>query len=925
MLLLVLIIAAIIIIVQGRKIENLEAKIRSMQKKLKEYKMQIELLKSSNQNNTSNEMLSEKSHLKVTDENGLSGISEKNKKVYVDANLEKISNNIDKIPQSNIKINSEIDTKSATTTVNTKPSTKPKVDPVASRNLSILITGSILIVLAAIAFLTTTWHSIPSFIKTIVLFLVAFVFIGASKISKEKYHLEKASKTFFYIGMAYLPICLLSISIFGLFGEYLSVNGEGRYIYLGISTLILSILYYVISNNSKDTYIFYGSLLSQIFSVILFTLMFEERLFLVCINLLLYNLLIMLVTKNKIFEKVINILPIVIVAASILNIPNILVSNEISWYFVITCLLISINFLALELKGSNIAKSLVFNAYIYLFIYELVLKLNFDIADGKCQFLIIAISMAIIIIERIIFNSLKDGKNLTLSTRIVPIVLLGFCALSCGFDISWYFICMCLLISINFIELELKETDIFYANVFNLFLFLFGYSLIFKQSFNLTENTQQVLVVLLTIGIYIIENLLIRNLKERNNLEVSTRIFSLVSLGFIYINTAIENNLLTIQTYIIALLIEGLLVLCFFNSKNKIYKYLAYIFSNILLFDISDNLLILPKIDKFIPMITTSAIMFYEMYSTKEKDEFITLYTLGFQFFSLVLITYASEEFIIILAMAFALFSIYYNRKMNLLQWFDAIPLLSLLYCIMNVGLSAEFEIGIMLLLIIGITYFSVNLGKFNVYTIISVLYLFASADKINNEYIMEMLFVVWGAVHAYFYEDQKVKDVFKILTSIFGTMIYYSIVRDAELTKFMLFKLLGVIIDGIYILNISSKYYDDLDVFEYIFWGAIYLYALTNYSNSTDGIIFSFLVVGIIFYGYYKKNGTTFLAGIVAILINAFALTREFWFGIPWWIYLLVVGGSLVGFAIRNEASENKKKISVGSILKEIKDKVEK
>ena len=66
-------------------------------------------------------------------------------------------------------------------------------------------------------------------------------------------------------------------------------------------------------------------------------------------------------------------------------------------------------------------------------------------------------------------------------------------------------------------------------------------------------------------------------------------------------------------------------------------------------------------------------------------------------------------------------------------------------------------------------------------------------------------------------------------------------------------------------------------------------------------------------------------MASIIAILVNGFALTRQFWFSIPWWIYLLIVGGSLVGFAIKNEANENKQKITVGSVLKKIKDTAEK
>ena len=883
-----------VIIYQFVKIDDLKTQISRLKKELKKYKQQVELLKSAGENvNTQ------------------------------DVNTQNISSP----EQVNTSNTVSATTKSyATTTVRTPVKPKPKMDPVASRNLSILITGSILIVLAAIAFLTTAWHSIPSFIKTVVLFLVAFVFIGASKISKEKYNLEKASKTFFYIGMAYLPICLLSISVFGLFGKYLSATGDGKFIYLGVSTLVLAFLYYIISKNSNDRYLFYGSLLSQILSVILFTLMFEERLFLVCINLLLYNLLVMLITKDKIFENIVNVLPIVIVVISVLGIPNILISNDISWYFIITCLLISINFLALELKGTNIAKSFVFNTFLYIFVYELIFKMNFELADGKCQFLIILFTIAITVIERILFNYVKENKNLKLTAMFVPSALLGICALIIGVEgASWYFVAMSLLLSISFMELELRETNIAYAIAFNICLFLFGYGLIFNQAFKLSDGTYQVLITLFTIAVYVIENLLISALKERENLETSSRIISLLSLGYIYIATIIEGNSFIIPSYVIAIITECLLVFNLLKSKNKIYKYLAYIFSNILLVDITENLLVLPKLDKFVPMVTTTLIMFYEMYSVKEKDEFVTLYTLGLQALSLMLITIASEEFVIVLALAFAFFSIYYNRKIKLLQWFDAIPLLCLLACTINTGLSEEFEIGIMLLLTVGITYFSVSLGKPNVYTLISVVYLFASAYKIENNYIIELLFIIWGIVHAYSYEDKKIKDLFKILTSIFAMVLYYTVAKEADLLEYKLFELLGVVIDGFYILHIASKYYKDLDVIEYVFWGFIYLYALTSYADSTDGIIFSFLILAVIFYSYYKKYGATFICAIAAILVNAFALTREFWLSIPWWIYLLVIGGALVGFAVKNEASDNKKKISVGSIIKEIKDKVEK
>ena len=48
------------------------------------------------------------------------------------------------------------------------------------RNNLILITGSILIVLAAILFLTSTWNVLPNIVKVITVFFLVFVFLCLS-------------------------------------------------------------------------------------------------------------------------------------------------------------------------------------------------------------------------------------------------------------------------------------------------------------------------------------------------------------------------------------------------------------------------------------------------------------------------------------------------------------------------------------------------------------------------------------------------------------------------------------------------------------------------------------------------------------------------------------------------------------------------
>ena len=90
------------------------------------------------------------------------------------------------------------------------------------KNSLILIIGSVLVVLASIIFLTSTWNVIHNVVKIGVLIFMLAVFLAISYISDKYLNLKQTSKSFYYIALAYIPIILLSISIFELFGNYLS-------------------------------------------------------------------------------------------------------------------------------------------------------------------------------------------------------------------------------------------------------------------------------------------------------------------------------------------------------------------------------------------------------------------------------------------------------------------------------------------------------------------------------------------------------------------------------------------------------------------------------------------------------------------------------------------------------------------------------
>ena len=167
------------------------------------------------------------------------------------------------------------------------------------KNTNILVVGAILIVLAAVVFLMSTWNSIGSLLKAIVLGLFVFIFLGMSKAAKEKYNLPKAGTAFFYIAMAYIPICLISFSVFGLVGNYFSLEGEGKYIYYAVSFIITSSIYYYNYKKLNSKILFAGTIASQLLSIVLFLLTFENNGFIILAALLGYNLILLKMNFSK--------------------------------------------------------------------------------------------------------------------------------------------------------------------------------------------------------------------------------------------------------------------------------------------------------------------------------------------------------------------------------------------------------------------------------------------------------------------------------------------------------------------------------------------------------------------------------------------------------------------------------------------------
>ena len=101
---------------------------------------------------------------------------------------------------------------------------------------------------------------------------------------------------------------------------------------------------------------------------------------------------------------------------------------------------------------------------------------------------------------------------------------------------------------------------------------------------------------------------------------------------------------------------------------------------------------------------------------------------------------------------------------------------------------------------------------------------------------------------------------------------------------------------------------------------GFIFLNILTirNYTSDQDGTIFVIFLILLVIGSYTLKYGPIFLVSLFAIIVNIVLLTRDFWLNLPWWLYVLITGLILIGFAIYNEIREKK------PVIKDIKEKLD-
>ncbi len=825
-----------------------------------------------------------------------------------------------------LRTNKELSTTERAININqstpvTASKVKPKIEMSEKeiKNSTILVTGAVLILIAAIVFLTSTWNTTLDIVKTIIVFLMFLVFLGSSFIADKYLHIKQTSKVFLYLALSYLPLVFLSVSLFHLLGDYLSINGEGKYIYLFISSCTLSIIYYYIMKKKKDLFFSIGSILFQILSIILLSLSFTSNITLVFILLSLYILALHYLydKKNYYFSplthnRINTSLTIGTAVASLFFFTEYNLSISLDFSLIVYLITMYFNHYYLLVKEKENQEVFSYSGPIHILLTMLfsAYVLNGDFVTYQLL-LITGIIISYFIDYSFNNNRITLGNYITSS---IFYILMYIISISFENAIPSYIL---MLLYGLLVLLTVKYIDKYNMELSNI-VFIPFYIFIVDLVLSLKLNVAIISIISLLV-------LVISNSFKNDNTQLvkslRTTSFAFTIIGYLL------NAMNTVHGYTVIIILSIIYVavyysLFIFNKKN-IYQITSYTFVITSFFFISLSRQDIELYSYIVPASSLIVFLLELLVSNPSSKKYLkTLLIIGLISLIIPSNSLLTIVFYLVLTILFVLF-VYDNKESENLLY---IPLLSYsFYCLNNnyivLGVPVQLLLSVLLILYL---LSSFVLTKKTIYIPLSLIHVFVVLMTNNfNKYINILLLIICFSIYYYFVNQEKHKDIFKAGLYILITILIRFIIKDVNLESITLLRV-GIYVISFILLsrNIIKKYSStDYKIAEYVVLSILYLFAIGVYETELNGMLFVFLLLVLSIFGYLKRWGPIFLVSLVFIIINTFILTRLFWLSLPWWVYLLLVGSILIAFAVNNELHE---KENYKNKLKDMADKID-
>lgn len=808
---------------------------------------------------------------------------------------------------------------------------KAKVDneqkKMEQKNIGILITGSVCIVLAAIVFLASSWNIISDIVKIIVLVLLDVVFFYMSMLAKDKYELKKTSDTFFYIGMAYIPICLLAILFFGLFVDFFSLEFNKKMLYVGGTSLITSIIYFFYYKRRNTDGLLYGSIVAQVTTVILFSLIFEKSLKLIIIGILLYNIVLAVLELSKKENPILFIKYLVygIAYLSIIFTFKIFDTSKKDVLLPLILCIINLFIIRIIYKKDKVtiwtSNLLVYVLGIYTpFVFFDILNLDFKII------LSVLYIISVFVIFEVLFTD-SENKISSLIYAMISIALLAvYSKINIQGTVKPYMLGIVEEVLAIYAYIKTSENiKRAMSIIIPVLLYLIIFDICLKMSYLI--NLAIPICILILGELLSFDNLEYKDIKKK--FFIVSHVFIPIIWLFMFVNNSkqMEDDVL----YYIALCI--VYFYSFLKTKLPVFKYCGYLtlimtsFSTGKLFHISTDFYDLLPIFVFVIVLTLEA----KVGRFKDNYSKLTMCVVSIIAYGLLykIKLFSSNHVNIFALMIGVLFSIYtyilfiLNGDENS-KYFKIIPLLGVGIVLYSVN-SDAFTIILKIITVAVLTLYAIYDKKISIETIFSGVYLLGLFRDFDNFYVQIGILNIWVVVNMISVVNAKEKDIFKAILYFIAYILYSHLLEDLKFDEYASLRFIGIITTLTLIWKtILCKYTKETDLIEYILYGLIYFTAITQYYGMADGMIFGIFLALFIIFTYNVGYGAIFITTLIALIVNVLLLTRGFWFLIPWYIYLLVIGSILIGFAVKNEMNEKEDKIEIVNKFKNLKDNID-
>lgn len=845
------------------------------------------------------------------------------------------------------------------------------------KNISLILSlGIILILLAGIILATSTWRMMSNSTKTIALLMVSILFFAMSSFTEKKLKIVKTSFAFWVLGNLFLPVILLSIGFFKLLGNYLSIGGQGRYIY-GILSAFICLIFFVYSIKKYKNVAFAWISLIDLHLLCWFILKqlhlgYNLRVVMTLIYILILSCFyfkwkkiegkyafVLKTIKYYAFINIIigifQVLGVSIYATAMMKVGK---SYGMTQGLIITLAIIILTIIiGLWIYNFKFQGGVFISSLLILAIHMLCITFRIKM-DVFTYYILMSLGMTAVYGAIYYFNDfkyLKKGTDIVILISMLFLDLIAIVPLKALYAAILLYLLATLIITTSkksenkvyvFILKSIIPINIFIANLFA----LSGLKLI-DNIFSNNRFHLGFIYIILNIGIiYCIG--FIYGLKNNSSYKIYLY-EGHAFLALIYLLTLFFQ----IDRIIAGIAIVIVTAFCFIFAKNefkiKVYLYLFITMITIVLFDLELffkfnklTIFILKPQNIFLCISLVLTIIWWRAKDVWKKR--LNLYIIGIYVFgflnSLFLNDFQNLNFMFLcfLITGFGLMALflYKQRKIELMFIPVGCFLIMSLRIIYYFDSVNQIVANWFIACVIGaIGYVLYDIDEISGYrqllycSIFSGISLICSIVVSSEEFVPYIFnvfsFIVFGG--CLYYLSQIVKgNKFKRSLSIGAIFINYIAYGRfvSELDFLENFQIDFLLIPSIIVLHLTINYYfqkksslwNIILRSWYVIIGIVLL--VFHKSNSSfEAIVYCILCIISIIVGFVIQRRLYFIGGAVFLLIGVFLNTLNFWLNIPWWIYLLTGGALLILFASKNEFNKRTNKESLfGKLIKKIK-----